>query len=136
MAKLRTSSLKVGRVIAEELKDIVTTYPIIADKGANFPFLTWRRIGWRGIDSKDRYNLQDTATLELVIAATSYKESLELAQAVMVRLNHRAQREYETATEEPIFLDDITLINATEEYADNAYVQVMTFEVKVGRCCC
>lgn len=134
--KLRTSSLKVGRVLHKELSDIAPTYAIVAENKATFPFITWRRTGLSCIDTKDRYNVQETATMVITIAANTYAESLDLAQAVKVRLEHRAQREYEGQTEEPIYIEDILLMNATEDYVDGAYVQILTFDVKMSKECC
>lgn len=88
------------------------------------------------IDTKDRYNVRETATMEIVIAAATYAQSLDLAQAVKVRLDHRAGRSYETETEEPIYIEDIILVNASEEYTNGAFIQVLTFEVKMCKDCC
>lgn len=134
--KLRTSSLKVGRVIHRELCDIAPCFAVVAENTAKFPFITWRRTGLSCIDTKDRYNVRETATMEIVIAATTYAQSLDLAQAVKVRLDHRVGREYETENEEPIYIEDIILTNASEEYANGAFVQVLTFDVMMSKDCC
>ena len=110
--KLRTSSLKVGRVIHKELSDIAPTYAIVAENKAQFPFITWRRLSLQCYDTKDRYNVLEKATMEITVAANTYAESLDIAQAVKIRLDHRGGRAYETETEEPIYIDDIRLVNA------------------------
>lgn len=136
MTKLRTSSLKVGRVIHTELSDIAPCFAIVAENGTKFPFITWRRTALSCIDTKDFYNVQETATMVITIAATTYAESLQLAQAVKIRLDHRAGRKYETETEDPIYIDEIRLTNASEDYVDGAYVQILTFDVKMSKECC
>lgn len=78
----------------------------------------------------------EKATMEITVAATTYAESLDIAQAVKVRLDHRGGRAYETETEEPIYIDDIRLVNASEEYINNAYVQTLTFIVDIAKECC
>lgn len=133
--KLRTSSLRVGRVIHKELSDIAPTYAIVAEAKAQFPFITWRRLSLQCYDTKDKYNIMEKATMEITIAANTYAESLDIAQAVKIRLDHRGGQ-YETDTEEPITIEEIRMVNASEEYVNNAYVQTLTFVVDIAKDCC
>lgn len=130
MAKLRTSSLKIGRVINERLKGLLTVYPIIADKGAQYPFGIYKRNSLQTDNTKDMYNYSELANVEITIAATTYNESVQLAQEVKVRLE-QLKGKFETATEDAITLNDCTMINASEDFIDDAYIQKLTFEFDI-----
>lgn len=133
MAKLRTSSLKIGRVINEELKNILPTFPIIADKGTPYPFAVYKRNSLSLSNTKDMYNHLEKASVEIVIAATTYNESVELAQAVKVRLENLAGK-FETKTEDAITIDDCALVSASENWMNDAYVQTLIFDFDICNC--
>ncbi len=128
----RIHALRVGRVINDQLKDIVKCYPVVAENGADYPFLTWKRTGFGSENSKDIYVLRDTVTMELLIAARTYSESLDLAERVVERLGHIRGMERPNRGHAPLYIADVDLVDSSEEYVANAYVQVLTIEVKLA----
>ncbi len=131
----RTHALRVGRVINDQLKDIIKCYPVVAENGADYPFLTWKRTSLGSENSKDIYNLQDTVTMELAIAARTYSESLELAERVAERLDHirgQERRHHGNPEHRPLFIADIDIVDSSEEYVANVYVQVLVIEVRLA----
>lgn len=126
MVKLRTSSLKIGRVVNQILSKILPVFPIIAEKGTQYPFAVYRRTGLQTANTKDIFNIVEYATVEVIVAATTYNEALKYAQDVKIHLeNHRGFSE--SAKEESIKITDVFLTNASEDYVNDAYIQYMTF---------
>ena len=99
MAKLRTSSLKIGRVIHEQLNDIIRIFPIIADKGVEGNFAVYRRTALNVSDTKDLYNYEEVAYMDIIVVSSTYDNSVELAQAIKIRLE-AVNGDFETANEE------------------------------------
>ncbi len=131
----RTHALRVGRVINDRLNDIIRCYPVVAESGADYPFLTWKRTAFGSENSKDIYSLRDTVTMELVIAASTYGESLDLAEKVAERLNHirGAERPHRgNPHHPPLYIADIDIVDSSEEYVANAFCQVLSIEVKIA----
>ena len=126
MTKLRTSSLKIGRVVNQILSNILPTYPIVAEKGTQYPFAVYKRTGLQTANTKDIFNIAEYATVEVIVAATTYNEALKYAQDVKIRLEN--QRGFsESAKEEDIKITDVFLTNASEDFVNDAYIQYMTF---------
>lgn len=135
MAKLRTSSLKIGRVIHEELKDIIRIFPILADKGVTGNFAVYRRISLSESDTKDIYNYEEIANVEIIIVASTYDESVELAQAIKIRMEN-TKGNFETQKEEAITIGDITMTNASEDWQNDSYIQRLSFRIEIEKDCC
>ena len=79
------------------------------------------------------YNYSETANVEITIAATTYNESVQIAQETKVRLE-QLKGKFETATEDAITLNDCTMVNASEDFIDDAYIQKLTFEFDICNC--
>lgn len=133
--KLRTSSLKVGRVIHERLQDIIRIFPIVADKGTIGDFAVYRRISLSESDTKDLYNFEEIANVEIIVVAQNYEKSLEIAQAIKIRLEHTIGK-FETNKEEEIAINKIEMTNASEDWNNDAYLQKMTFRIIIEKECC
>lgn len=133
--KLRTSSLKIGRVIHERLKDVIRIFPIIAEKGTTGNFAVYKRSSLSESDTKDLYNYEELANMEITVVASTYDDSVELAQAIKIRLEN-THGAFETAKEEAININDITLTNASEDWNNDAYIQRLTFEIEIEKECC
>lgn len=133
--KLRTSSLKIGRVIYNSLKDIIRIFPVIADKGIEGNFAVYRRTQLVPSDTKDMYNYEEVAYMDIIVVASTYDTSVDLAQAVKIRLEGISGN-FETSTEEAIMVDSIEMTNASEDWQNDAYIQRMTFRVKIEKECC
>lgn len=135
MAKLRTSSLKIGRVIHEQLKDIIRIFPIIADKGVEGNFAVYRRTALNESDTKDLYNYEEVAYMDIIVVSSTYDNSIELAQAIKIRLE-AVNGDFETANEEAITIENIEMTNASEDWQNDAYIQRLTFKINIEKECC
>lgn len=130
MKKIRSASLKIGKVIHDELKDIIDVYPVIAPENTKKTFGVYRRTSLRVDNTKDIYNYQEIAEIEIAIVAQTYAESLEMAMNVKFYLEHLSGR-YETKKDETIDIADITLTDCAEEWTNDNYVQILKFEIKM-----
>lgn len=135
MAKLRTSSLKIGRVIHEQLNDIIRIFPIIADKGVEGNFAVYRRTALNVSDTKDLYNYEEVAYMDIIVVSSTYDNSVELAQAIKIRLE-AVNGDFETANEEAITIGNIEMTNASEDWQNDAYIQRLTFKINIEKECC
>ena len=118
------SSLQVGRAIYSLLTNY-NAYPLVADEGATYPFIIYRRIALQPADTKDRYNYSELATMEVVVASDKYNESIEVAESVK-SIMEKARGNFED-----IRIGDIKLIGANESYIDNAFIQKLTFNIEI-----
>ena len=121
--------LKVGKSINylltnSEVNTIVNgkIFPIIADQGTSFPFITYRRAGSGDSFSKDSI-YEDFTTVELVIASASYEESVELAQLCREELE---KRRYSN-------IKEIKLVDASELYEGEVFIQNLLFTIKLNK---
>lgn len=121
------SSLQIGKAIYTILagKDIKKVYPLVADEGTTFPFIVYRRTGLQPANTKDRFNYSELATMELIVAAESYLDSIMLAEQVKDILEHTR------GTYNNIKIGEINLISADEDYLEDAFVQKLTFNIEI-----
>lgn len=130
MKKIRSASLKIGKVIHEQLRDLISNYPIIAPQNTTYPFAVYKRTGLQVADTKDIYNYEENANVEIIIVSQSYDESLELATNVKMYLEH-LKGSFKTSKNEIINISDITLIDTNEDFNNDAYLQIMIFRISI-----
>ena len=121
--KHNTKNMNIGKALNTMLSTILPSYPIIADQGANFPFSVYRRLGYQVKNTKDIYNYEETIIIEVNIAATTYAESIALAQRVKDQLEH-TRGEFEN-----LKINDISMTDAGEDWVNDAYIQTMRFNI-------
>lgn len=98
-------------------------YPLIADESTTFPFIVYRRNSIITESSKDY--IDDCVTIQLMIASDNYAESVELAEQVRdILINKKI-------TIQDISIEDITLLDGSEEYLDNTFVQNLIFKINI-----
>ncbi len=131
MKKIRTASLKVGKVIHDELRDILDIYPVIAPQKTTGTFGVYRRTSLKCENTKDIYNICETAVVEIAIISQTYAESLEKAIDVKFYLEHLHGR-YETKKDEHIHIANITMIDSSEEWSNDNYIQIMQFCIDIA----
>lgn len=95
------------------------TFPIIAPATTQFPFLAYRRSYYRPQDNKDC--LCEMVGIELLIASTTYQQSVDLAEKVAEALDRR---------ETPI-IEEIQISNIFEEFRDDTYVQHVNLDIYI-----
>ena len=121
--------LRVGKTINylltnSEVNTIVNgkIFPIIADQGTTYPFITYRRAGNGNGDSKDSI-YEDITTVELVIASAYYEESIEIAQKCREALE---KKRYDN-------IKDVRLVDASEDFQDEVFIQNLLFTIKIKK---
>ena len=120
--------MKVGKVIHDELKDIIDIFPLVAPTNTTGTFAVYKRSGLKVDSTKDGFNYQEISNIEIVIVSQTYLESIEKAINVKMYLEH-LRGTYHTAKDETIEIADITLIDSSEDYSNDAYLQLMNFQV-------
>lgn len=114
------NTLNFGKYIQSSLAPIVANkvYPIVVRNGITAPFIVYKRVALNDENSKDGY-IEDRVSMEMVIVAPTYAQSIELATKVREKLEKQNVRfeEYD--------INDASIILATEEYSDeeNMFVQ-------------
>mgnify|MGYP003302482967 CR=1 FL=1 len=88
-------NLQVGKAIFSILSndaDLVEKvenkiYPLIADVNTTFPFIVYRRNGIEPLNSKDRFTINTTTYISIVVASDKYDESIEIAERIIKALS-------------------------------------------------
>ena len=121
------SSLQIGKVIYTILvkNKITKVFPLVADEGTTFPFIVYKRSGLEPSNTKDRFNYSELATLDIIVAASTYQESINLAETVKNILEHKR------GVYNDINIADITLEDADEDYLENTFIQKLTFKIEI-----
>ena len=114
-------SLLVSGLSKTDVKNKI--YPLIADEGTTFPFIIYRRNSVTPESDKDYTN--DSAYIQIMIAANNYAESVDLAEKVRTSLIHK------NGTIQTIPVEDITLEDGSEEFIDNTFVQNLIFKITI-----
>lgn len=123
--KLLTDNLEIGTFITEQLNEILPTYPIISDKPTESPFCVYRRTGFISKNTKDRFNYEETISIEIILCATTYKDSITLAQRVKDKL------EAFYGIWRNTFINCISLENTNEDWSNDAYIQRLYFTIDI-----
>lgn len=126
---MNNKSLEVGYAINKLLSPICEVYPIIADKGAKFPFIVYRRTALGEQNTKDlkTNGYIETATVEIVIASTKYIDSINLTQKAKDIL------ERTRGTVEGVKIHRIKVINAVESWANDTYLQTLMTQIEIEK---
>lgn len=124
------SCISIGKAIKSLLVSVLSKtdvknkiYPLIADEGTTFPFIIYRRNSITPESDKDYTN--DSAYIQIMIAANNYAESVDLAEKVRTSLIHK------NGTIQTIPVEDITLEDGSEEFIDNTFVQNLIFKITI-----
>lgn len=118
-------NFKIGKDLTEillsnsEITNVIgdKVFPLVANAGTTFPFIVYRRSGYTPASNKDYTN--ETVQVELAILSENYIDSVQLADLVGTYL--------ETKTTDSI--DEIKVINSSEEFIDDTYIQKIYLEI-------
>lgn len=130
------STLQVGKVIYETLStdnDVAARvgkkiFPLVANEKTTFPFIVYRRGGLQeNSDTKDRLLFGEEASIDVIIAADTYNESIELAEYVRVAL---LGKRYTTTAGYRI--GKVKLYDAIETFQDDTFLQTLKFNIKIS----
>lgn len=120
------NGLEIGKAIKTVLDGTTkNVFPLVADQGATYPFIVYRRSGLSHANTKDRFNYQELSTVEVIVAGSTYQQSLQIAKEVLNRM------EYTRGTYNNISISEIKLINAEEDFIEDAFIQKLTFSIEI-----
>ena len=130
MKKIRSSSLLIGKVINQELRDILPIYPIIAPNGTVGNFGVYKRLSLTVDNTKDIYNYIEKTDVAITVVTDKYEEGLTIATNIKMYLEH-LKGVYKTQKNEELHIADITLIDANEDWGNDKYIQNMVFSISL-----
>lgn len=105
-----------------ELKNKVDNkmFPLIANETTTFPFIVYRKSSMSFEYCKDG-SVGDYLQVDVIVAAKKYENSIEIAELIR-----------ETVDKKKIDkIYSIRLNSVVEDYVDDAYIQQLTFDVKI-----
>lgn len=107
------------------INNIVPTFPVCADKGTEYPYAIYRKINYTPSYTKDRNDYQDTINYEIVVFSAKYKEGIELAEKINDKL------ELARGTWKDLLIHNIWLVNSSEYYDGESYVQNLIYKIDI-----
>lgn len=116
--------VKIGKTLKSLLLSNATVeeylsgkiFPLVAVEGTTFPFLVYRRSGYKPVNNKD---LEDEiVSLELSILSDKYENSVDVADAVLTGL--------QGSNEE---IDFINITGTNESFSSDVYIQKIQIEI-------
>lgn len=125
------TSLQIGKAIYtilsnnQNVVDLVSTkiFPIISDdEKTTFPFIVYRRTGEVSVSNKDFRGAD--AVVEILIAADSYPQSIDVAEAV-----REALEGYDGSVCD-FYINDTILQYAAEDYVDGVFTQTLQWRIE------
>ncbi len=124
-------SLQIGKAIYEmlhsdtaimaKLQDKI--FPLISEHNTTFPFIVYKRTGIVPAYTKDKYAVNESVTMDFIIASDKYNETIEIAD--LVRLSLEGKR----GLYSDIKIEDIRLLSADEDFIEDTYIQTITFNI-------
>lgn len=116
--------IKVGKTLKDLLlsdntvSELLTgkIFPIVAVEGTTFPFLVYRRSGYRPASNKD---LEDEiVSVEINILSDKYENSVDVADAVLTGL-HGSNEE----------IDRVKIMGTSESFSSDIYIQRILIDI-------
>ena len=122
-------SLQIGKAIYHllskdsRIKEKVGSkiYPLIVEESTTFPFIVYKRTNTKG-----SYSVNESVTVDVVIASKDYTDTVELADYVRDALEGRR------GNFAGIEINDIRMISADEEYIEDTFIQNITFDINTN----
>lgn len=99
-------------------------FPLIANANTNFPYIVMQRTGIRANYSKAGL-IDDNVTIEIICVSNDYSQSIDIAQEVRNTLDAKRFRD------EEVLINNIEIESITEEWAENAYLQRLVFNMNI-----
>lgn len=96
-------------------------YPLVATNEASYPFVVYRRTNYTP-DGANKDNQGEQCTVEFAVVEPRYDVCVEVASLLCDCLQNA------TTTN----IADIQLVNASEDFVDEANVQRLTFRISIA----
>lgn len=127
------SSLSAGVVIRDVLLDndrvtgiTQSIIPVFSPtENLILPYVIYRRLKLDGRTVKTDPRRAESVEMEVACYASGYSESVDLAEAVRAALDHK------TMSSDGLNLRSCTLVDSSETYEGDAFVQILVFDVRV-----
>lgn len=127
------SSLSAGVVIRDVLLDndrvtgiTQSIIPVFSPtENLILPYVIYRRLKLDGRTVKTDPRRAESVEMEVACYASGYSESVDLAEAVRAALDHK------TMSSDGLNLRSCTLVDSSETYEGDAFVQILIFDVRV-----
>ena len=116
---------KADKQLTDTLGISTNVFPIVAEDGTDYPFVTYRRTGLVSNNCKDGY-YEDIVRVEIKAICATYIQSVQVINRIR-ELFECQHIEYENMT-----IEDTSIENASENYEYNAFTQTINLVFKIN----
>lgn len=111
----------------DNIKSVVNNkvYPLIAPLNTNFPYIVFQRTS-TPYNTKDNV-YQDSINIEIIVVSDNYDKSVELAELIRNELEGKRN-----INVEGFRISTIKLVDTSESYSNDAYLQSLTFNFRIN----
>lgn len=111
----------------DNIKSVVNNkvYPLVASLNTTFPYIVFQRTS-TPYGTKDNI-YQDNVNIEIIAVSDNYDKSVELAELIRNELEEKRN-----ITVEEFRIASIKLIDSSESYSNDAYLQSLTFNFRIN----
>lgn len=118
-------TIKADKQLTDTLRIATNVFPIVAEDGTDYPFVTYRRTGLVSNNCKDGY-YEDIVRVEIKAICATYIQSVQVINRIR-ELFECQHIEYENMT-----IEDTSIENASENYEYNAFTQTINLVFKIN----
>lgn len=118
-------TIKADKQLTDTLGIPTKVFPIVAEDGTDYPFVTYRRTGLVSNNCKDGY-YEDIVRVEIKAICATYIQSVQVINRIR-ELFECQHIEYENMT-----IEDTSIENASENYEYNAFTQTINLVFKIN----
>lgn len=118
-------TIKADKQLTDTLGISTNVFPIVAEDGTDYPFVTYRRTGLVSNNCKDGY-YEDIVRVEIKAICATYIQSVQVINRIR-ELFECQHIEYENMT-----IEDTYIENASENYEYNAFTQTINLVFKIN----
>lgn len=118
-------TIKADKQLTDTLRISTNVFPIVAEDGTDYPFVTYRRTGLVSNNCKDGY-YEDIVRVEIKAICATYIQSVQIISRIR-ELFECQHIEYENMT-----IEDTSIENASENYEYNAFTQTINLVFKIN----
>lgn len=118
-------TIKADKQLTDTLRISTNVFPIVAEDGTDYPFVTYRRTGLVSNNCKDGY-YEDIVRVEIKAICATYIQSVQVINRIRELFECR-HIEYENMT-----IEDTSIENASENYEYNAFTQTINLVFKIN----
>lgn len=118
-------TIKADKQLTDTLGISTNVFPIVAEDGTDYPFVTYKRTGLVSNNCKDGY-YEDIVRVEIKAICATYIQSVQVINRIR-ELFECQHIEYENMT-----IEDTSIENASENYEYNAFTQTINLVFKIN----